>query len=550
MYPEYPQYPQYPQYSAPVYPPPPPPVVRRRPNLALRLAVSLLAMLLTLSVALTTLGVVFAPQLVARLLPVTATRVTGTIYGENLAQREAGTDQATPLAGATIVCGATRASADARGHYTLALLRGRDYTCAISAPLHTPLRVAISPRLKSVYRLDLGPELATGATPAATACATTAAGEVCPALALVGGALNGQVTDSRSYAPIAHAPVFCWDDTPAAQVSANPPTRYTSDTDAQGHFTLPDTPPGPYLCVANQQGAPQRAMVAPAATTTLNFVECNAHCSGVAYHAGPVMHTFTAYVIFWAPPGVNLEPGGENGRFRSLVGQYLSDVGGTRFFGLLTQYWDQQGPVRNVATLGDVYLDQQPYPHAGTRADPLSDNDITAEISRVRGLKGWKVTPGAAFIVVTGYNVQECAKFSNGQSCSFPNSANEGFCAYHSFTPYYGDADSPNYMPYIYIANNYDCAWLPTFNSSVAPYGDPTADAVINSLSHEQFESITDPESGGWFDDDPSGGEIADKCETTFGATNADGSTVTLNHGHGYVVQEEFSDRAGSCAYQ
>ena len=29
-----------------------------------------------------------------------------------------------------------------------------------------------------------------------------------------------------------------------------------------------------------------------------------------------------------------------------------------------------------------------------------------------------------------------------------------------------------------------------------------------------------------------------------------DGSTVALNNGHSYVLQEEYSDRAGGCAYR
>jgi hypothetical protein len=556
-------YPEYPPYAAPVYPPPPrPPVVRRRPNVALRLAVSLLATLLTLSIALMVVGLAVDPQLVVRVLPIVATRVTGTIYGENLAQISAGDATPTPLAGATIVCGATRASADAQGRYSVQLLRGRAHTCEISAPLYTSVNVSLSPRLgDAAYRLDLGPAAAGAAASAAgastaraqvaTGCAVAVAREICPALALVGGALSGQVTESHTYTPIAHAPVFCWDDTLAAQGSANAPTRYTTSTDSQGRYKLANTPPGPYLCVANQQGAPQRVVVAPAATTAFNFVECGAHCSGgVSYHAGAVMHTFAAYVIFWAPPGVDFEPGGHNARFQSLVQQYFTDVGGTRFYGLLSQYWDQQGPVRNVATLGGTYLDQQPYPHAGTRANPLSDNDIVAEINRVRGLEGWKVTAGAAFIVLTGYNVQECATFSDGRACTFPDSAGNAFCAYHTFMPYATDGSSPDYMPYIYVANNYACSYLPTFNYSVMPYGDQAADGAIDSLSHEQFETVTDPDARGWFDDNPAGGEMADKCETTFGQAQADGSTVTLNHGHGYVVQEEYSDRAGGCAYQ
>lgn len=553
-------YPEYPHYPAPVYPPPPRAAVRRRPSLAARLAVSLLVMLLMLGVALAALGLTLDPQTVARLLPLAATRVTGTIYGLNLAQREAGYDSPMPLAGAVIVCGGVQATTDAQGRYALALLKGRGYTCEVSAPNYAPTRIALSPQLASAYRLNLGPAPASpssatssaGASASQTfaACAVTATTEACPALPLLGGVLSGQVTDSHSYAPLAGAQVICWNNAAEARISASPPTRYTTTADAQGRYSLPNTPPGPYQCVANQQGAPQSVTVTPATTTTMNFVECNLHCGGMTYHSGPVMHTFTAYVIFWAPPGVRFEPYGGNARFQSLVRQYLSDVGGTPFYGLLTQYWDLQGPVRNVETLGGTYLDTQPYPQAGTRANPLSDGDITAEINRVRRLEGWSVTSSSAFIVLTGYNVQECAKFSNGSACSFPDSASNGFCAYHSFMPNDGGANSPNYIPYLYAANNANCVYLPTFDSGAAPYGDQNADAVINSLSHEQFETVTDPQTRGWYDGDPSGGEIGDKCETNFGPVAWDGSTVTLNHGHSYVLQEEYSNRAGGCAYR
>ncbi len=550
----YPDYPPYPPTATLIYPPPPPPT-RRRPSVVARVAVSGLFTLLTVAVALLGVGLFYAPQLLAQTVPLAATHVSGSVYGEDLAQRVSGRDGVTTLAGAAIDCGASNARADAAGHFALTLLKGRHYNCSVSAAQHVSVTISLAPQLQGAYRLDLGPALSL--TPAAQTaqnppnCAITATSEVCPALALRAGALSGQVTDSRSYAPIAHAAVLCWDNSAVAQTSASLPASYNATTDAQGHYMLTDTPPGPYLCVADRQGAPQRAQVTPAGVTTINFVACSHLCGGLTYHGGPVMHAFTAYVIFWAPSGVSLEPGGgSNARFQSLVRQYLADVGGTRFYGLLTQYWDQSGPVRNVATLGGAYFDQQPYPHAGTRADPLSDDDITAEISRVRGLKGWSVTPNTGFILLTGYNVQECAKFSNGQACSFPTSANNGFCAYHSFTPYYSAESSQNYAPYLYAANNNECSYLPTFDTGPAPYGDQAADAVINSLSHEQFEMVTDPETRGWYDGDPSGGEIGDKCETNFGATDANGATVTLSHGHGYVLQSEYSDRASGCAYQ
>lgn len=549
MYPDYQPYP----YQSPPYspPPPPPPFVPRRTS-ALRVGMSALSLLLSLCVTLVGMGLIFTPQLVARLLPFAATRVTGTIYGESMAQREAGSRISGPLPHATITCGGVSATTDAHGAYTLSVLRGRNYSCKVSAPLHTSVTIRLTAHTASAFALDLGPTLASADSSAASDCVVRAARQVCPPLALVPGVLSGQVIDNKTYAPIANATVICWDDSATAKVSADQPTRYSVNADQQGHYTLRDTPPGFYLCVANRQGAPQRAHVAPASVTTANFSVCGSHCSGLDFHDGPVMHTFTAYVIYWAPPSAPLEPGGANDRFQSLVSQYLNDVGGTSFYGLLTQYWDETGPVRNVSTLGGTYFDSQPYPQTGTRSDPLSDDNITAEINRVRAIKGWKVTPSSAFIVVTGYNIQECAKFGNGTACSYPTRDNNGFCAYHGFSQI-SLADTggeQDYYPYMYLANNADCSYLPTFDYGPTPYGDQYADSVINSLSHEQFESVTDPQSHGWYDGDPSGGEIGDKCETTFGSTDGSGANVTLNNGHGYVLQEEYSDLAGGCAYQ
>ena len=44
------------------------------------------------------------------------------------------------------------------------------------------------------------------------------------------------------------------------------------------------------------------------------------------------------------------------------------------------------------------------------------------------------------------------------------------------------------------------------------------ADGLINVLSHEQFEAITDPDLNAWFD--TSGQENSDKCNFNFGTTS------------------------------
>ncbi|HEU0027412.1 MAG TPA: hypothetical protein VFQ25_09880, partial [Ktedonobacterales bacterium] len=120
---------------------------------------------------------------------------------------------------------------------------------------------------------------------------------------------------------------------------------------------------------------------------------------------------------------------------------------------------------------------------------------------------------------------------------------------YHSSSSsYHRSGATADYMPYMYIADVSGCDFVPTFGEAPAPYGAPLADAIINSLSHEQFEMVSDPGGQGWYG---SGGdsEIADRCETSFGPPASDGSTVRLANGHGYAIQREWSNATNSCTY-
>lgn len=486
------------------------------------------------------------PQLLARDFSVFSTRVTGTVYGEDAAQREAGRDVMAIVAGATVACGDSHAVTDAQGQYTLSLLRGRDYVCSLAAPKYATATASIHPQLNSSYTLDFG---SPSAKTAGAACAPVASGQRCGALALQPGSISGVAVDSATHQPINSASVDCWDDSLAARTSQNNPAHYSAVAGAQGQYIVTNAPAGPYVCVAAQSGTSQPVVVRPGAGATLDFSVCQRHCRGVAYHHGDVMHTFTAYVIFWTPAGTRLDPSGSDARFRSLVAQYLKDVGGTRFYGLLTQYWDIAGPIRNIASLGGTYVDTQPYPHAGTKADPLSDKDITAEIERVSEAQHWPLTPGVGYALITAHGVQSCATYLGHRSCSFPLPTDNGFCAYHSSSSsYHRSGATADYMPYMYIADVSGCDFVPTFGEAPAPYGAPLADAIINSLSHEQFEMVSDPGGQGWYG---SGGdsEIADRCETSFGPPASDGSTVRLANGHGYAIQREWSNATNSCTY-
>lgn len=259
-------------------------------------------------------------------------------------------------------------------------------------------------------------------------------------------------------------------------------------------------------------------------------------------HGGTVMHGYTAYLIFWLPKGHLYEPEGNDQRFARLIVRYFQDVSETSFLKITTQYGDASGAPNDKVSLGGIVVDRvDPYPRAGTTRQPLKDSDIQAEIKRVIRVKGWTPSPSREYFVFTGYGIQSC---QDKNDCSFPT-ANDGFYAgYHLYF-----VDPQTGEPVIYatlpdIADTLPDSGAMQDGSKLSPNGDWIADSEISVMSHEQFESITDPFLRAW--GDKSGQEIADKCQELYGTVNQFGADVLL-HGDPYVVQEEWSNAAGGC---
>jgi hypothetical protein len=274
------------------------------------------------------------------------------------------------------------------------------------------------------------------------------------------------------------------------------------------------------------------------------------------------MHTQNDYLIFWQPSGTTFEPGGSDATFEALMQRYFDDVGGTSFYGLLTQYFDYQGAVENSVHLAGVWRDTSAYLHCGidilhctpaaaTRADPLTDSDIHGEVLRAfKANAGWKPDPSSEFFVFTAAGSEECSTDSRVANCTFSNS-DQSYCAYHSYfqAPAVTSASQTIYAYIPSAANGGGRCNLPA--GFTGPNHDNIADATLDFISHEQFESVTDPDaSSGWYDDSAQAkleGEIGDKCESSFGPLAADNSDVSL-HGHPYLLQQEWSNKVNGCA--
>ena len=71
---------------------------------------------------------------------------------------------------------------------------------------------------------------------------------------------------------------------------------------------------------------------------------------------------------------------------------------------------------------------------------------------------------------------------------------------------------------------------------------------MVNVITHEGEETITDPDLNAWFD--ASGQEDADKCDFKFGPTSWP-ATAPFNQtfgGHNWLIQMEWENsRGGGC---
>jgi hypothetical protein len=254
-----------------------------------------------------------------------------------------------------------------------------------------------------------------------------------------------------------------------------------------------------------------------------------------------VMRTNTTYAIYWSPSGHTIDAG-----YESDVSRFLTDVAAasgsqTNVYSVATQYYDSTGFIAYQSTFGGSVVDTDPFPANGCSdagaAVCLSDAQLEHEIQKVVTAKGWSNGPDSLFFIFTGDGVDSCSQSLGGQ-CAFEPS---GFCAYHSgFT-------GTNNQPILYANEPYD-ATIDGCASGPSP-NDDAADATINTMSHEQAESITDPRGDAWLDSD--GDEIADICAWDFGTplgTAADGQPYNqLINGHEYALQENYSNDGSSC---
>jgi len=523
--------------------------VRFNMKTATRVTLPLLALLVTLTALdgcsllrgdLTVSGMIFGERLLTSYTPTSSPTPAPTASPTvtPTAGAQAFPTDVAPLT-ATITCNGVSAHSGADGAYHLKVAQASDYSCRISGgDNYTSQDISFASSSATSVSLNL-----TMPTVGDAQCSPPASGRLqCPYLRLKTGSLAGIVTSEDTLQPQAHATITCW--TPGRILpGATRPQPFTTASDASGAYSLDTLHPGAYVCFAAGTPTLFQILVPPGGRAALNIRTCRKQCPSVTYHDGDVMHAPTVYLVFWLPAGKTFEPNGSDTRFEALMRQYFTDVSGTAFYRLITQYWDFVGPISDQVTVGGTYIDTTPYPTDGSAAHPLTDGDVNASIARARNANNWVADTEHLYAIFTGYNIQSCYD-NRGTDCSFDSKRQ--YCGYHS---YFGSAAGKPYV-YAYMPVVQDCldGLIRAQDRYGSPNHDPIADAVLNVVSHEHFEAVTDPLIKGWYDNIADEGEIADKCGYRFGDVAPSGGNVTLANGHSYLLQMEWSNKVLGCA--
>ncbi len=264
--------------------------------------------------------------------------------------------------------------------------------------------------------------------------------------------------------------------------------------------------------------------------------------TGIFYHGGPVLQAGTKVAaVYWAGApiyanGPAVGTAGAGSADASLVGFFMSHLGGSPYFNINSSYTDGSGAhIANSVAYTQFWANGTSAP-SGTQN--VSDAQMIAMLQS--GFNSGALTYDASTVY---------AIFTAGQ-VNLGGGFGTQYCAYHTHgtVTVGGVAKTVLYaaMPY---NNGYPSACtsgLAAANGSA----DPGADYEVNTLAHEIEETTTDMMGTAWYD--RRGYENADKCAWMWGTTytSAAGGKANMKvGGKDFLVQQNWVNAgSGGCA--
>ncbi|HKV95037.1 MAG TPA: hypothetical protein VJW20_21000 [Candidatus Angelobacter sp.] len=261
--------------------------------------------------------------------------------------------------------------------------------------------------------------------------------------------------------------------------------------------------------------------------------------NGINYHGGPVLkgNPVPIYLIFYG----NWNGTGSNTAATvSLVQHFISSLGNSPIELVASTYGDTTGNVSGNVTLGGTAF--------VSSSKNLSDRSLQTTVSNTISSGALPRDGNGVYMVLSSSNINETSGFCTQ------------YCGFHTRATL-GGVD----IKYAFVGNPDRCpsgceAQRTGPNSPATNVGG--ADGMINVISHEQFEAITDPDLNAWFD--TSGQEDSDKCNFNFGVVtscNANGlcsaagtsAVAKYNQTFGnnnWLLQQQWENAAGGLCVQ
>ncbi|HLW54942.1 MAG TPA: hypothetical protein VKW06_19060 [Candidatus Angelobacter sp.] len=252
--------------------------------------------------------------------------------------------------------------------------------------------------------------------------------------------------------------------------------------------------------------------------------------NGINYNGGPVLkgNPVPIYIIWY---GTWTNTTGSNTQATvNLVDAFLAanSLGGSGYERINTLYGDNTG---NVS--GNLQEIQQVF-DTGSQGTRLRNSRISSAISAQLTGGHLPTDPNGVYLFITSSNVSESGFCSS-------------FCGFHTHQTLNG-AD----IKWAFIGNTDRCpsgCEIQSTGPNSPSTGVGGADGMINVITHETEEAITDPDLNAWFDS--SGNEDADKCNFKFGPTQTAPNGAKFNQtfgGFNWMIQMEWENsRGGGC---